>query len=341
MFHRAVLRRLGVPAVCVVVVAGCGVPDESRWERGVGPTSSNTDLSNTDLSNTVTPSDGGSLDVVLVEVGSVEAASEVRGDVRLVDPTVVVADAPGRLERRTTAVGGEVTSADVVLEFSPAPDPADGLRLEILRLEREIALLEGAPSEVERLDAAIDAARPGGASGASSMVSAPFAGTIGQYFVSVFDVVAVGDPLFAVGDRSRRQVVAILDDDLDVALGDDVSIVERRSVLSEPVSATVSDVTDDGVEDGQRMLIVELSAGAPFNVGEQVSVVFESVTEGTSLRLPIDAVRGAGGTPHVLVVDADGAWSRVMVDIGARSDSFAQIIAAEPALVEGDRVVLP
>lgn len=342
MPHCAVLRRLGVPLASVLLVAGCGVPDESRWERGAASVTADGATSGPDATTVDDTGGDDAFAIALVEVGPVVAATEVRGQVRVVDPVVVVAEGPGRLERRTTAVGDAVAANDVLLEFSPAPDPTGALQLEILRIEREIALIEERTADVERLDADIASAQDNASVGLAFTAATPVDGTISEYFVSVFDVVDRGDPLFALGDAARRQVVAELPEDATVAVGDDVSLVAPRSALGDPIAGQVSAiVSDDEQRDGALVFFVELDADASFGVGDDVAVVFESATESSSLRLSADAVRGTGASQYVIVVDADGAWRRVAVDLGARTERFVQVLAAEPGLDEGDRVLLP
>lgn len=334
MSHCAVLRRLGVSLAAVLLGAGCGVPDQSRWERGV-------------VSPAAPSMPDDTLAVSLVEVGPIVAATEVRGQVRVVDPVVVFAEGPGRLERRTTAVGDEVAANEVVLEFSAAPDPADALRLDIVRIEREIALIEGRTADVERLDTDIAAAQEDASNGPARSVVAPASGTVSEYFVSVFDVVASGDPLFALGDGVRRHVVAELPVGATVAVGDDVSLIAPRSALGEPVAGRVSAISSpdeervEGNGGDPAVFYVELDVASPFGVGDDVSVVFESTTESSSLRLSADAVRGAGASAHVIVVGDDGVWRRTAIDVGARTERFVQVLAAYPGLAEGDRVLLP
>ncbi|MFK7916711.1 MAG: HlyD family efflux transporter periplasmic adaptor subunit [Ilumatobacter sp.] len=342
MSHCAVLRRLGVPLAFGLLAAGCGVPDQSRWERGAAAPVGDAASSMIDDTSAV----------ALVEVGPVVAAVEVRGEVRVVAPVLVFADGPGRLERRTTAVGDTVVADELVLEFSGAPDPTDGLRLDILQIEREIAQIEGRTAAVEQLDLDIITAQSESVVGPATVVAAPVTGTISEYFVSVFDVVAEGDPLFALGDASVRHVVADISNENTIAIGDDVSLVEPGGALGEPFAAVVSTVTDaespvdespDSVPPVSQLpeFSVELVPDAPFEVGDEVIVVFESTTASSSLRLPADAVRNDGRSAYVIVVDSDGSWRRVAIDVGARTDRFVQVLAAEPALAEGDQVLLP
>ncbi len=297
------------------------------------------------------------IDVALVELGPVVAAIEERGTVRVIDPILVVADEPGRLEGRTTAVGAPLMQGELALEFSDAPDPADALRVDILELEREIAELEGDLAEVERLDVAIAEAVAGNrAIGDDISVLAPTDGVISEYFVSVFDVVGAGDALFTIGDPANRAVVVDLDastaaaDDVGAPIvGAPVSLVDPRSSLGEPIAASVTSIevsSELDAEDGQgqnasRRVLIGLDASASLTVGDTVNVVFESVSAATSLRLAADAVRGSGETGYVIVEDAAGEWQRVDIRIGARTQRFVQIVESVPALEAGDRVVLP
>jgi len=334
-------------AAVLVASAGCGVPDQSRWERGEVST------------NTVEPTDDdGTSDTsafVVVEVGPVVAAIEARGDVLVVDPTVVLAERTGRLESRSTAAGDDIAVGAVVLEFSDAADPTDELRIDILEIERDIAELDGRSDEVDRLDTeiveAISNARNDTSTNLATVV-APSAGVISEYFVSVFDVVRPGDALFSLGDPGRRAVVLALPAEMigDVEapeVGSGVSLVDPRSALGDPIAATITaiepaaDTANDVDDQGEQVVTIALDPSSPFAVGDDVIVVFESTSASESLRLAADAVRGAGDTGYVIVETSGGEWRRVDIRIGARTDRFVQIAESAPLLVEGDRVVLP
>ena len=257
-----------------------------------------------------------------------------------------------------------------------APARLDTDRLSSLGVQREVEAAAAerriAVHDLEQARAALGATREpsAGAGQRGFTVRAPSAGRVLRVLQTSEGAVALGAPLFEIGDTHRLEIVAeLLTTDAPTARPGSRVMIERwggpttlegrvRSV--EPAAFTK--VSALGVEEQRvRVLIDITSPQAEWQAlgdGYRVSVRIVTLAEATAVQVPVSAVfplpAEAGGNasggpalePRHAVFLADGGRARqVPVVLGARNGSAAwirsglapgqQVIVYPPAAVQG------
>ena len=257
-----------------------------------------------------------------------------------------------------------------------APARLDTDRLASLGVQREVESAAAdrriAVHDLEQARAALGATREpsAGAGQRGFTVRAPSAGRVLRVLQTSEGAVALGAPLFEIGDTHRLEIVAeLLTTDAPTARPGSRVMIERwggpttlegrvRSV--EPAAFTK--VSALGVEEQRvRVLIDITSPQAEWQAlgdGYRVSVRIVTLAEVTAVQVPVSAVfplpgeagsNASGGRalePRYAVFLADGGRARqVPVVLGARNGSAAwirsslapgqQVIVYPPATVQG------
>ena len=250
-----------------------------------------------------------------------------------------------------------------------APARLDTDRLSSLGVQREVEAAAAerriAVHDLEQSRAALGATRePAAGTGQRGFtVRAPSAGRVLRVLQTSEGAVALGAPLFEIGDTQRMEIVAELltTDALAARPGSRVMIerwggpatLEGRVRSVEPAAFTK--VSALGVEEQRVRVLIDISSPQPewhaLGDGYRVSVRIVTLAEDKAVQVPVSAVfplpaaDGAGdgnGSPAnaarfaVFVAD-DGRARQTTVTLGARNGSAAWI---RSGLAPGQQVIV-
>jgi RND family efflux transporter MFP subunit len=236
---------------------------------------------------------------------------------------------------RTVSLEPEAASAEAELVMRAA----DRERMRNL-------LAEGAVAErdVESAEAAWRAAQAGRAQAqrrlADATVRAPVAGVIAERSVHSGDRVGDGDPMFRLVNTRELEFEATVPAEHAgaIARGAPVSLlVSGRPVVIEGRVARVNAAADPATRQIQVYVVVANPTGALVGgVFASGSIVTREAK--AALAAPIAAVRTAGDTTYVLLVE-NGALARRPVVVGLRDEARDRIEIAS-GVQEGDQVIV-
>ena len=237
-----------------------------------------------------------------------------------------------------------------------APARLDTDRLASLGVQREVELAAAdrriALHDLEQARAALGATRelPAGAVQRSFTVRAPSAGRVLRVLQTSEGVVALGAPLFEIGDTQRLEIVAELltTDALTARPGSRVMIerwggpttLEGRVRIVEPAAFTK--VSALGVEEQRVRVVIDITSPQvewqALGDGYRVSVRIVTLAESKAVQVPVSAVfplptesagTASGGqaaaTRYAVFMLDDGRARQVSVVLGARNGSTAWI----------------
>ena len=249
-----------------------------------------------------------------------------------------------------------------------APSRLDADRLSSLGVQREVELAAAdrriAVHDLEQARAALGATREptAGTSQRSFTVRAPSAGRVLRVLQPSEGAVALGAPLFEIGDIHRLEIVAELltTDALAARPGSRVMIerwggpatLEGRVRSVEPAAFTK--VSALGVEEQRVRVRIDITSPQPewqaLGDGYRVGVRIVTLAEAQAIQVPVSAVfplpgeaagRDSGGAvaaPRYAVFLADAGRARqVPVVLGARNGSAAWI---RSGLTPGQQVIV-
>jgi len=332
----------------LLVVAGCGVPTEPRWDRAVGaddPVTTGPIAGSASL-----PFEVAEPTVFRIESAPVTAAVTVQARVLPATETIVVAPSDGRIGRLLTATGRDVLAGDPIMSWirgSSEPTAADELRIEILERQIQLAELEDRLGDAAASAAELDALQ-------STLVDdevvlvAPHDGALGQFIASRSETYVAGAEIFTVGDPARLRVDLELGagEFADIEVGTELRVIDAQDRFAEPTLATVVAVdlvetigagNESGIEttaetaetagSEPRRVSAELADGAPLIVGERVLVDVDQSSGEASRRVSVDAVQQDRGGPFLIIADDEGNWRRVDIEIGVASGEMVEVLA--------------
>ncbi|MGQ0714657.1 MAG: efflux RND transporter periplasmic adaptor subunit [Gemmatimonadaceae bacterium] len=170
-------------------------------------------------------------------------------------------------------------------------------------------------------------------------VRAPFAGVVGQRFVSAGDYVTTATRLLTLQTIDPQRAVIEVPERHAVRLKPGQTV--EFSVAAEPgrtFRARV-DFIDPVVQRDNRMIVVKAVARNPDRVlkpGMFIEASLATATRSNAVVVPEDAVQPLR-TANVVWVVADGKASRRVVQLGARSQGFVEVLGGVEA---GELVVV-
>lgn len=328
------VARALLAAAVAAATAGCADSASGRWasptEEELSSLAAVEPLADDAVTDDAT---AGDRRVVIVDRGPVVAASQVRTTLRGADVVAVVADRAGRVTRRLPSPGDGVASGGPVIELAAQPDPADELRLQILELERQLAVLEGRADDAARIEADVSAIRTD-VERAAGAVIARTDGILSHHLVGLFESVDVGTEVAMLATSSRTIAVVDLGDDAAaLAVGDTVQVEALGAGTSSSHPSTIEAI--DGT-----LLTIAPPPDPSLTIGTRVSVSLNVPTD-AALRIDERAIRDADGGSFVVIVTDDGRWERVPVEVGARGDALVEVIDPTGRVVDGTAVILP
>lgn len=327
---------LGALAALGAAASGCS---SHRDGAEAGPAAAAVRLAESDVAR-VTRAD-------LVEGIPVSGTLEPAVDVKITAPlSDVIVDV---LVREGAAVAkGQVLARFRTLALEPEAASAEAeLKMRAADHERMRNLLaEGAVSErdVESAEAAWRAAQAARAQAqrrlADATVRAPVSGVIAERSVHSGDRVGDGDPMFRLVNTRELEFEATVPAEHAAAItrGAPVSLtVSGRPVAIQGRVARVNAAADPATRQIQVYVVVANPAGALVG-GLFASGTIVTRAAPSALAAPIAAVRSAGDTTYVLVVE-EGALARRPVTAGLR-DEARDRVELVTGVSEGDVVIV-
>jgi len=293
------------------------------------------------------------VDVATARADSVIEVIRATGEVEAVQSIELRPEVSGRLDAIYVSEGREVGRGTPLFKVDDAELAAQVARLEAEKdlaeqaLQRTRELIERNASSEADLEQAEANARSARAQLQlqqtrleRTVVRAPFAGVVGERFVSVGDYVTSQTALttlqtvdpqrigFQVPERYARQL----------AVGQDVDF-EVAAVPGRVFTGTV-DFVDPRVQLPGRTILVKARVPNPERVlrpGMFVEARLVTEVRPEAVVVPEDAILPLAGADYVWIVTPEGAASRRQVQIGVRSPGTVEIRSGVEA---GTRVVV-
>jgi membrane fusion protein (multidrug efflux system) len=292
------------------------------------------------------------VDVDTARRGSVVDAVRATGRIEAVQAVELRPDEQGRITGLLFQEGQAVTAGTPLVRIDDAMLRAhaeratadrDLARQQLERVQRLRADNAASPADLERGEAA---ARSAEASLAvlqlqieRSIVRAPFAGIVGQRFVSAGDYVTTATPLLTLQTMDPQRAVIEVPERhaADLKRGQAVEF----TVASQPgrVFRAVVDFIDPVVQPTGRTIVVKARAPNPgrlLKAGMFIEARLATATRTGAIVVPEDAVQPLR-TANVIWAVADGKASRRVVQLGTRSQGFVEVLSGVQA---GEQVVV-
>lgn len=292
------------------------------------------------------------VDVDTARLDSVVDAVRATGRIDAVQAVDLRPDEEGRILELLFREGQYVTKGTPLIRIDDAMPRAQAERA---RAERDLAVQQLArvrrlreqnastPADLERAEAAARSAE--GALGVlelqieRSVVRAPFSGMIGQRFVSAGDYVTRSTPLLTLQTIDPQRAVIEVPERYAVRLRRGQTV--EFTVAAEPgrIFRAEVDFIDPVVQDANRTIVVKGRARNPDRVlkpGMFIEARLETATRPNAVVVPEDAIQPLR-TANVVWAVADGKASRRVVELGARSEGFVEILSGVEA---GELVVV-
>lgn len=292
------------------------------------------------------------VDVDVARRQSVVDAIRATGRIEAVQAVDLRPDEQGRIvgllfrEGQTVARGTPLVRIDAEMlraQAERAEAERDLARQQLERVQRLRAENAAPPADLERAEAAARGAEAALAmlrlQIARTVVRAPFAGVVGQRFVSTGDYVTTATPLLALQSVDPQRAVLEVPERyaLHVRPGQTVEF----TVAAQPgrVFRAQVEFIDPVVQDASRTIVVK--ARAPNGDGLLKPGMFIEARLATGTRpdavvVPEDAIQPLR-TANVVWTVVDGKASRREVQLGARSQGVVEILSGVEA---GEQVVV-
>lgn len=280
------------------------------------------------------------VDVDTARVQSIVDAVRATGRIEAVQAVELRSDEQGRVtalrfhEGQLVARGAPLVSIDDAMlraQAERADADRDLARQQLARVQRLRDQNAATPADLERAQAAARSANATLAvlqlQIARSNVRAPFAGVVGQRFVSVGDYVTTTTPLLTLQTVDPQRAVIEVPERhaLSLKLGQTVEF----SVAAQPgrTFAARVDFIDPVVQQANRTIMVKGLAPNPGRVlrpGMFIEARLATATRASAVVVPEDAVQPLRTTNIVWVVDKGKASRRVVV-LGARAQGIVEV----------------
>lgn len=333
------LRRIGIPLLIVIVVAGL-VFLATFLLAGSQPATA-----------TVYQVRRGNISAVVRTTGKVEAVRQVKlsfraGDMlrrTLVKPGDFVPSGTLLMELDTTALERQLSLAQSQREIARF-----NLSAQVEKSQANPNAVPASPSELyslarqsELADAQLAQAR---AALENARVYAPFDGTILSIDANEGDFVNPGQAVITFGDLTRLQVRASIDelDVANVAVGQAVSF-NLDAFPGKSFDGQISLVSPNPTQQsGSTVYPAIVSFTRPTDLylrpGMAANLIITSLSRNNVLLVPNRALETIGLHKYVTLLQPDGSSEKVQVETGLTNPDQTEIISG---LNEGDKISLP
>jgi membrane fusion protein (multidrug efflux system) len=209
----------------------------------------------------------------------------------------------------------------------------DLTRQQLERVRRLRAENASSPADLERAEAAARSAEAAVAllelQIARTTVRAPFAGVVGQRFVSTGDYVTTATRLLTLQTVDPQRAVIEVPERHAVRLGRGQTVEFTVAARPDRVFRAEVDFIDPVVQDASRTIVVKARAPNPDRVlrpGMFIEARLATATRANAIVVPEDAVQPLR-TANVVWAVTDGKASRRVVQLGARSQGRVEILS--------------
>lgn len=338
--RKVVMSLVAVASLAAVALGG----------RSVGLMGGSTEASPTDGEGSAMPPMP--VDVGIARVSAIIDVVRATGWIEAVQAVELRPDEQGRVlevlfrEGQSVAAGTPLIRIDDALLRAQAEraaadrDLAHRQRDRVRRLHAENA---ASPADLERVEGAARSAEAVLAvlelQIARSVVRAPFAGTVGQRFVSVGDYVTTTTPLLTLQTTNPQRAVLEVPERYagELRRGQEVEF----TVAAHPgrTFGAVVDFIDPVVQEESRTIVVKARAPNPdqlLKAGMFIEARLATATRHDAIVVPEDAIQPLR-TANVVWAVVDGKASRRVVQLGTRSRGFVEIVSG---IVAGEQVVV-
>ena len=287
------------------------------------------------------------------------AAAAFAGEVRAMQESTLSFRVGGNLARRLVDAGEHVRQGQVLAELDPGDLSlqANAARAELAAAEADLArtrgdlaryraLLDGQLVSRSAYDAQLAAFRAAegranaaraqaavaGNQSAYTRLRAPRDGVIASRMAEAGQVVAAGQPIFAMAADSGREVAISLPESRirDFHTGQPAA-VELWSAPGQRLPARIREIAaaaDPQTRTYAARVALDADAGAVVELGQSARVYIAEAAHGSGLRLPLAAVqRGEGGATSVWVVDGNHALRSRPVTLGPYGEASVPVLS--------------
>ncbi len=292
------------------------------------------------------------VDVDTARRGSVVDAVRATGRIEAVQAVELRPDEEGRVvkllfqEGQAVAAGTPLVRIDDALlraQAERATADRDLARQQLERVRRLRADNAASPADLERVEAAARSAEAALAvlqlQIGRSTVRAPFAGVVGQRFVSAGDYVTTETRLLTLQTMDPQRAVIEVPERHSANLRRGQGVEFTVAAQPERVFHAVVEFIDPVVQPTSRTIVVKARApnrGRLLKAGMFIEARLATATRANAIVVPEDAVQPLR-TANVVWAVRDGKASRRVVQLGTRSQGVVEIVSGVDA---GEQVVV-
>jgi membrane fusion protein, multidrug efflux system len=282
------------------------------------------------------------VDVDTARRGRVVDAVRATGRIEAVQAVDLRSDQSGRItellfhEGQSVAAGTPLVRIDDALlraQAERATAERDLAQQQLARVQRLRADNAAAPADLERAEA--NARSATAALGVlqvqieQSTVRAPFAGEVGQRMVSVGDYVTSATPLLTLQTSDPQRAVIEVPERYAGQLHNGQAVEFTVAAQPERTFHGVVEFIDPVVQPSSRTILVKARAPNPgrmLKAGMFIEARLATATRNDAIIVPEDAVQPQR-TANVAWAVVDGKASRRVVELGARTTGYVEIVS--------------